>query len=238
MSDESELLSGWKKLQMLSVSVGSLLIPVVLAFSGYEINKTLKESDMAMEYISLAIDVLKAEPAPRYELIQWAKATVHHFSDIDLPNVSDDSVKQESLYNPRAVLNRADLIRVKSDSWVNGVPIELGFQNGTSDLINQVLMVADRLTEGLGVNFQQVQDPREALVRVKFLEGDSWSYFGREAVGIPVDNPTLILDPSLKGEPFTRQAQRQLLRALGADPDSKSLRTRLLKLYPLIQNGS
>jgi hypothetical protein len=108
--------------------------------------------------------------------------------------------------NPR----RASLIVVGRSKWVNGTVLKYFLYRagkaGASERHGrvrawegapaQLQAVRDAFAAwkdlGIGLEFREVADASEAEVRVSFDQSDgSWSYVGRDILGIPQDEPTM-----------------------------------------------
>jgi hypothetical protein len=108
--------------------------------------------------------------------------------------------------NPR----RASLVVVGRSKWVNGTVLKYYLYGaGASTLARgggstqhlegdatQQQEVRDAFAKwkalGIGLEFREVADAREAEVRIGFDQSDgSWSYVGRDVLGIPTDEPTM-----------------------------------------------
>ncbi len=88
---------------------------------------------------------------------------------------------------------RMRLIRMLSSKWVNGTVLHYWFLDGPAA---QQQAVRDAFAEwkalGIGLVFTEVQDRSEAEVRIGFDQADgSWSYVGRDVLGIPATEPTM-----------------------------------------------
>ena len=88
---------------------------------------------------------------------------------------------------------RMRLIRMLSSKWVNGTVLHYWFLDGPAA---QQQAVRDAFAEwkalGIGLVFTEVQDRSEAEVRIGFDQADgSWSYVGRDVLGIPATQPTM-----------------------------------------------
>jgi hypothetical protein len=121
-------------------------------------------------------------------------------------------VRPQSVPQIRPDLNprRASLIRVTRSKWVNGTVLKyylygsdgagrsrgrsrtLGFAGAPEQLQAVREAFAEWKNLGIGLEFREVTDISEAEVRIAFLQGDgSWSYVGRDLLGIPQDEPTM-----------------------------------------------
>lgn len=104
-------------------------------------------------------------------------------------------VRPQSVPQLRSDLNprRSSLIRVTRSKWVNGTVLKYHLMAGPAE---QQQAVRDAFAEwkglGIGLEFREVGQMSEAEVRVAFDQRDgSWSYVGRDLLGIPQSEPTM-----------------------------------------------
>jgi hypothetical protein len=102
---------------------------------------------------------------------------------------------------------RARLIRMNVDKWVNGTVLTYGFfENsgvfrrwaGNDTLRSQVRKAFGRWAAlGIGLKFREVATRSDAQVRIGFEVNDGhWSYIGRQVLRQGSDDRTMNLDPS------------------------------------------
>lgn len=101
----------------------------------------------------------------------------------------------ERTFDPHVSSDRAELIRYVDKKWVNGTTLTYYFftRDGLAGHPNNVEMVRQgfKVWEdvGIGINFEEVDDIRNATVRIGFKRGDgAWSYVGRDVRDIPGRN--------------------------------------------------
>jgi len=95
--------------------------------------------------------------------------------------------------SPELAVGRLRAIRLIRAKWVNGTVLHYCFLDGPEP---QRQAVRDAFTEwkdlGIGLEFMEVTDRSEAEVRIAFDQSDgSWSYVGRDVLGIPIAEPTM-----------------------------------------------
>lgn len=113
-------------------------------------------------------------------------------------------VRAESEPNLRPDLNpmRASLIVRTRSKWMNGTVLKYylyGSDGSTSRLAGpppQLDAVREAFDQwkalGIGLEFREVSEIAEAEIRVSFDQSDgSWSYVGRDLLGISADQPTM-----------------------------------------------
>lgn len=110
------------------------------------------------------------------------------FQICGLPQVPDREL--DTFIDP----NRLSLIRYSEKKWVNGTVLHYHFLGNiigwvASEVQKQV--VRDSFQEwknlGLGLTFQEVDDPSDAEIRIGFAPGGSWSYVGRDCIDLVSD---------------------------------------------------
>jgi hypothetical protein len=121
-------------------------------------------------------------------------------------------VKPQSVPDLRPDLNprRASLIAIGRSKWVNGTVLKYYLYGagtaargrsrrstrGLEGPAAQLQAVRDAFAQwkglGIGLEFREVDRTSEAEVRIGFDQNDgSWSYVGRDLLGIPQDEPTM-----------------------------------------------
>ncbi len=88
---------------------------------------------------------------------------------------------------------RMRLIRLLATKWVNGTVLHYWFLEGPDAQKQAVRNAFDEWKAlGLGLEFVEVNDRSEAEVRIGFDQADgSWSYVGRDVLGIPATEATM-----------------------------------------------
>ncbi|MCU1519556.1 MAG: hypothetical protein JWQ75_4277 [Pseudarthrobacter sp.] len=88
---------------------------------------------------------------------------------------------------------RERLIRLLRPKWVNGTVLHYWFFDGPAPQKEAVRKAFKEWKDlGIGLVFTEVADRSEAEVRVAFDQGDgSWSYVGRDVLGIGATDPTM-----------------------------------------------
>lgn len=99
----------------------------------------------------------------------------------------------QPVLSPELAFDRASAIRLLRAKWVNGTVLHYCFLEGPPA---QKQAVRDAFAEwkglGIGLEFTEVTDAGEAEVRITFDQNDgSWSYVGRDVLGIGSDEATM-----------------------------------------------
>ncbi len=74
--------------------------------------------------------------------------------------------------------------------WTNGSTLRIGFIGGSADQHTLVKKYAVQWTQHANLKFEFV-DASSAQIRIAFNDDGAWSYIGTDALGIPVDQPTM-----------------------------------------------
>lgn len=112
---------------------------------------------------------------------------------------------------------RSRLIRLFATAWVNGTVLHYWFLNGPAA---QLQAVRDSFTEwkslAIGLEFVEVPDSGEAEIRIGFDQADgSWSYVGRDVLGIPTTQATMNFGWDLTTEYGRTTALHEIGHTLG-----------------------
>src|SRR5919106_2353939 len=105
----------------------------------------------------------------------------------------DVRVQTVPVLSPELAAPRLRAIRVIRSKWVNGTVLHYFFIDGPEPQ-RQAVRNAFQEWKGLGIglDFVEVADRSEAEVRIAFDQSDgSWSYVGRDVLGIGVVEPTM-----------------------------------------------
>lgn len=83
--------------------VSTILIPVMVVWFGNRVSRAIKEKEIRVKYIEIAIDILKEKPDEKeQEIRQWAINVINEFSELKLPEtVQQTLVKDKPLTRER-----------------------------------------------------------------------------------------------------------------------------------------
>lgn len=96
--NSDELPVRWKKIQVITGLIGTILVPFVAAYIGNSINQSIKNNELGLSYVQLAVGILREQPKPETEnLRKWAIEVVNNYSAVDLPEEARLELKQEKL---------------------------------------------------------------------------------------------------------------------------------------------
>ena len=78
---------GWEKLKILSMLAATILVPVVIAIAGQTITQSLKEREISVKYVELAINILSNKATlESIGLRDWAIEIIVHHSEVKPPD--------------------------------------------------------------------------------------------------------------------------------------------------------
>lgn len=114
-------------------------------------------------------------------------------SDQPLRRYCDVKPRTEPVLRPDLPDGRLRAIRLLRPKWVNGTVLHYFFDGGPEPQRQAVRAAfGEWKALGIGLEFVEVADRSEAEVRIAFDQNDgSWSYVGRDVLGIGVDEPTM-----------------------------------------------
>lgn len=131
----------------------------------------------------------KAAPAKKYTAHTNGKTQQYSFSYCNLVKVPTRELPAD-INGPRAEM----IVRINR-KWVNGTKLKYYFFKGGTDgapaswkgtpaQVNAVKQAFSTWkNQGIGLEFEEVNDKNEAEIRIGFLMGDgSWSYVGRDII--------------------------------------------------------
>jgi len=101
--DSKNLPAGWYKakifFEILAILVGTILIPILISHSTKEYSKSLKEREIGIRYVELAINILREDPAKQdmEDLRTWAIAVINKYSSIPLSEKSKNELMKKKL---------------------------------------------------------------------------------------------------------------------------------------------
>lgn len=99
--NESKPINTWEKWKIISTSISVLLVPILLAFIANIYSKSIKESELKVKYLDLAIKILQQEPKKENESIRsWALEIINHYSEIKINKSTGAMLIKESTLIP------------------------------------------------------------------------------------------------------------------------------------------
>jgi len=88
MANESK----WDRLKAISSLLASVLIPLVILIGGNSFSQAIKEKEMKLRYVELAVQILQQEPSEdNKEVRNWAIKLINSHSEIPM---SEETTKE------------------------------------------------------------------------------------------------------------------------------------------------
>jgi len=89
---ENNKTTGWEKVRIISIVIGSVLVPVALVIVGYFVSNALKEKETRVQYVDIATNILKEEPSEaNKQLRTWAIDILDKYAPI---RFSEEALKE------------------------------------------------------------------------------------------------------------------------------------------------
>ena len=114
---------------------------------------------------------------------------------------------------------RQEMAVLKDARWTPGRTITIAFTDGHPVVKERVKAIALEWLEVVNLDFQFIDDPTDANIRISFEQRGSWSYLGNRCLEIHTSLPTMNygwLEPDLSDEAFRRVVLHEFGHALGA----------------------
>lgn len=85
----------WKKAQVVSQILASILIPGVVTVVGLIINSSISRDDLKLRYIDMATKILQLEKLPQNDkLREWAVKTLNHYAEVKMSEEAQQEAKE------------------------------------------------------------------------------------------------------------------------------------------------
>ncbi|MBJ7310525.1 M12 family metallopeptidase [Rugamonas sp. CCM 8940] len=114
-------------------------------------------------------------------------------------------------FEGKVSFDRQEIMLETEKYWANGTALKYYFYtaagkasdvNGELDLVRSAFDAWKNI--GIGLSFKETTAPDEAHIRIAFMRGEgSWSYIGRDCLGIPTSDPTMNFGWNLLTDPRT-----------------------------------
>jgi hypothetical protein len=96
----------WDILKILGVVISTVAIPIIIGFVGHWVNASLKERDVRLRTVELAIGILKEDPKAMNRettaLRQWAMDVIDTYSGVALPEAARSELRDTPIIRSRA----------------------------------------------------------------------------------------------------------------------------------------
>lgn len=117
MNDEKDF---WEKLKSISGIIASVFIPLAVVLIGNWYSSALKESEIQVRYVELAVEILKENPSDKKtNMRRWAVDLVNNYSEIQI-----DKQAREELLNTPLLKEIDDFVIEKYAPYIIGYVIE------------------------------------------------------------------------------------------------------------------
>ena len=118
MKNRNSQKNNWDKAQIF----GTLLIPVVIAISGYFINNTIKAKEIRLQYLEMALNILSEEPNQEtIGLRLWAIDVVEKYSILQFSEEALEELKRSALPFRKILLDsKGEIVRDKRGQPIFG----------------------------------------------------------------------------------------------------------------------
>lgn len=94
---KSNQIGYWEKAKICSLIVSTVVIPLAIGISGHWLSKSLKDKDIQVKYIELALNMLSQEPTEENNHIrEWAIDVIDYYSKVPLSEtLKDEFIKSK-----------------------------------------------------------------------------------------------------------------------------------------------
>jgi type II secretory pathway component GspD/PulD (secretin) len=106
MVDEPKAKDKWDKWHIVANSIAILLVPILVAYFGNQINTAIKDREISQKYVELAIGLLKVAPDSQSPALrEWAINIVNANSSVRINEKVREELKHKPLRPARVVLS-------------------------------------------------------------------------------------------------------------------------------------
>lgn len=86
MSNNTQQSPRWLvMLRDISAIIAAAIIPLIIAVSGNHINSTIKDKEIELQYVKIAIDILKSQPTEESKALRdWSISVIQKYSVVPL----------------------------------------------------------------------------------------------------------------------------------------------------------
>ena len=94
MNDSHNQKDCWDKLSIIALA----LFPIIIGVCGYFINTNLKEKEIRVKYIEIAVDILSEKPSSDSKALRdWAIDVLEAYSTVDIKDEAISELRQTAL---------------------------------------------------------------------------------------------------------------------------------------------
>jgi hypothetical protein len=88
----------WDKFSIIANFLALLIVPMVVGYYGSLINTTLKEKEIKVKYIEIAVDILSEKPSSDSKALRnWAINMLVRYSPLDIKDEAITELKRTAL---------------------------------------------------------------------------------------------------------------------------------------------
>ena len=88
----------WDKSRIIFSIISSIVIPIVLGFYGYTINSTLKDREIKIQYVKIAVKILSNEPTEETSALRnWAIDVFSEYSEVAITDTVISELRETSM---------------------------------------------------------------------------------------------------------------------------------------------
>ncbi len=99
MADQS-LPPSWEKLKIVSTLLATVLIPIVIAAMTQWYTSALKDNEIGVKYVEIALGILRTPPDPQTKNLRtWAIAVVNQHSRVPLSGEAQMELTEKDVSN-------------------------------------------------------------------------------------------------------------------------------------------
>ena len=90
----------------ISAIIAAIIIPVTLAVSGNHINSTIKEKEIRLQYVEIAVDILKSKPTDETKALRdWSILVIQEYSAIPFSTNAIYELQSQPLPNASPLID-------------------------------------------------------------------------------------------------------------------------------------
>lgn len=186
-NNESLKMSGWEKLKIISNAFAAVIIPIAVAWIGYEYTQSISEREIQGKFVELAVDILRVEPKSEDKALrEWGTQIINKYSGVPLTK----ELRKELIDKTR--LPKSKIVSISSHEKINKLRLKWKpvfdfvmetFDSKISELIKKgvnlniddksedvIIYDADKKQHGLK-SLRSVQKDRQPSIRVLYIPG-------------------------------------------------------------------
>ena len=113
-----QLPSSWERLKIVSTVLGTVLIPLVIAYASNEYTSAIKQREIGQKYVELALGILSKPPTDNtMHTRAWSVDIVDHYSGIEMSREAQEQLKMPILVPQKTCV----MVRLNSNLYRAGL---------------------------------------------------------------------------------------------------------------------